>query len=90
MARGENTQSVGVHTEFNNLYSKLLRTYCQPAVAIHGIDSSLFDYSRVAEDVQKPGDLFEQTLRTLKSTDLSRFPDANSTKDFWINVYNYR
>ncbi len=66
----------------------MLQRYWRPAVTIHGIRTTVFDYGQMARDAQAGSSLFRQTVAALERTDLADLPGANAAKAFWINAYN--
>jgi hypothetical protein len=78
----------GQADDFEHLYSELLQRYWRPAVTIHGIRTTVFDYAQMAKDAQAPESLFRRTLAALEHADPATLWDANQAKAFWINAYN--
>jgi len=74
---------------FNSLYGELLARYWRPAVKIHGINTTVFDYAQMKQDAQKPNSLFQRTLEAIEQVNLSQLQGKNVTKAFWINAYNF-
>ncbi len=81
--------SYGDAAEFERLYGEFLATYWRPAVKIHGIGTTVFDYARMTRDAQTGGSLFEQTQKAIERVQPSRLEDRNEAKAFWINAYNF-
>ncbi|MCO6414510.1 MAG: DUF547 domain-containing protein [Thiogranum sp.] len=75
--------------EFDRLYGRLLAEYWHPSVEIHGISTTVFDYARMKQDAKYPDSLFNRTLQAIKGVDSARLQEANETKAFWINAYNF-
>lgn len=75
--------------EFERLYGELLKTYWHAPVRIHGIDTTVFDYARMAQDAQTPDSLYRRILRALERTDPGTLSDPGAAKAFWINAYNF-
>jgi hypothetical protein len=74
--------------DFERLYGEVLHRYWRPAVSVHGIRTTVFDYGQMARDAQAGNSLFRQTVAALERTDLADLPDANTAKAFWLNAYN--
>lgn len=75
--------------EFERLYNELLVTYWRPKVRIHGIDTTVFDYSQMKLDAQLSGSLFNRTLKAIERVNPAQLQDENEAKAFWINAYNF-
>lgn len=75
--------------EFERLYAELLAAYWRPAVTIHGVDTTVFDYAQMTRDAQLPGSLFEQTLKAIEQVEPAQLLNPNEAKAFWINAYNF-
>lgn len=73
---------------FERLYGELLATYWHAPVRIHGIETTVFDYRRMAADARRPDALFERVRAALRGTDPGRLGAADA-KAFWINAYNF-
>ncbi len=76
-------------TTFERQFSQLLERYWQPAVTIHGIDTTVFDYAAMKLDSEQPASLFTQIRTTLASVDPVVIKDRDTAKAFWINAYNF-
>lgn len=74
---------------FERLYGRLLGEFWRPAVGIHGIETTVFDYSRMKHDAQAPDSLFNQALAALDKLDPAEISNDNAAKAFWINAYNF-
>lgn len=74
--------------QFEQLYGQLLAKYWRPAVEIHGIKTTVFDYAQMKRDAEMPDALFSRVIAALEKVDPTQLPDANSAKAFWINAYN--
>lgn len=79
----------GSADEFERLYGELLGTYWRPAVTIHGIQTTVFDYARMKADSGRPDSAFGRVLTALENTDPTRLPDGNARQAFWLNAYNF-
>jgi Protein of unknown function, DUF547 len=75
--------------EFERLYGEFLAAYWHPTVAIHGINTTVFDYAQMTRDAKMPGSLFEQTLKAIERVDPEQLGNPNEAKAFWINAYNF-
>jgi hypothetical protein len=73
---------------FNQFYGELLARYWVPAVKINNIETTVFDYARMAEDRVKGNDLFDRIDAELDNIDATQL-DGGEAKAFWINAYNY-
>jgi hypothetical protein len=80
--------TVAATENFETLYGQLLQTYWRPAVTIHGIRTTVFDYAGMNRDAGASDALLNRTLAALERTDPAQFTDPNAAKAFWINVYN--
>jgi len=52
--------------DFKRLYSELLASYWRPAIAIHGIETTAFDYRQMAADAGQADSLVSRILETLR------------------------
>ena len=76
-------------SSFEVRYGELLAQYWRPVVRIHGIETTVFDYTQMAQDAEQPHSLFSRTREALEGTDPTRLENANASKAFWINAYNF-
>jgi hypothetical protein len=74
---------------FTTLYGMLLERYWHPATVIHGIETTVFDYRRMAADAGQPDSLVSRILDTLRKVDPETVQSGDVAKAFWINVYNF-
>lgn len=79
----------GGSAEFERLYGEFLASYWRPAVTIHGIETTVFDYTQMTRDAQMPGSLFEQILKAIERVEPAQLVNPNEFKAFWINAYNF-
>ena len=75
--------------EFEGLYGQLLQTYWHPQVSINGVRTTVFDYKSMAGDAKKETSIFNEIDSALENVELLELKGENSSKAFWINVYNY-
>lgn len=80
--------SHGGSAEFERLYGELLASYWRPAVTIHGVDTTVFDYAQMTRDAKMPGSLFDQILKAIERVEPTQLLNQNMAKAFWINAYN--
>jgi hypothetical protein len=76
----------GEVSRFKSLYGELLAQYWRPAVTIHGIETTVFDYGLMKREA---GPLIDEIVLSLKQINPSTLGDDNEAKAFWINVYNF-
>jgi len=81
--------SASAAKEFEGLYGTLLKTYWHPQVSINGVKTTVFDYKSMADDVNKETSIFNKIDNALENVELLELKGENSSKAFWINVYNY-
>lgn len=81
-----NPVMAGGTTRFENLYGELLAQYWRPAVKIHGIETTVFDYGAMQREA-KP--LIDEIVATLEQIDPAAIGSDKDAKAFWINVYDF-
>lgn len=75
--------------EFERLYGELLASYWYAPVRIHGIQTTAFDYRRMAADAGRSDSLVSRIVETLGRVDPATVQSGQFAKAFWINVYNF-
>lgn len=75
--------------DFEHLYGELLATYWRPAIVIHGIETTAFDYRQMTADARKADSLVSRIVETLRQVDPDDVQSGEFAKAFWINVYNF-
>ena len=75
--------------DFERLYGELLASYWRPAIVIHGIEATAFDYGQMAADAGQADSLVSRILETLRQVDPEYIQGGDIAKAFWINVYNF-
>lgn len=76
-------------SQFVQLYGQFLKAYWHPAVVIHKIQTTAFNYKRMKLDAQKSDSLFSRIIKTLKLVQPNKIINPDQAKAFWINVYNF-
>jgi len=80
--------AAGLAETFHAAYAELLARYWRPAVHIHGIRTTVFDYASMARDAEMPGSAFRRAERALGRVEPGGLA-GDAAKAFWINAYNF-
>lgn len=75
--------------DFSRHFGQLFRRYWRPAVQIHGIETTVFDYAAIAREAGQPESDFSKTVLALRQVNITELVGDNREKAFWINVYNF-
>lgn len=76
----------GATDRFDGLYGELLQRYWRPAVTIHGIETTVFDYAAMRREA---GPLIADVASWLEHFDPATLGNTDEAKAFWINLYNF-
>ncbi len=75
--------------EFSQSFGRLFRRSWRPAIAIHGIQTTVFDYAGIAQEIGQPDSDFSRALMALQRVTPDSLMRGDRAKAFWINVYNF-
>jgi len=87
--RSETLASAAAVDKFSQHFGQLFKQYWHTPVAIHGIQTTVFDFAGIASEVGQPESDFSQALLALEQVDPHRLGGGDREKAFWINVYNF-
>ncbi|VAX38279.1 hypothetical protein MNBD_PLANCTO02-1956 [hydrothermal vent metagenome] len=73
---------------FETHFNQLFKQYWHTPVFIHGIQTTVFDYAGIANEIDQPRSNLTLALQALEQVSPSRLGGGNREKAFWINVYN--
>lgn len=74
---------------FHARFARLFRAAWRPAVKIHGISTTVFDYRALAQDAAESGSDLSRALAALRRVRGARIGGGDREKAFWLNVYNF-
>jgi len=86
MAVSTNTKAA---EEFSTYFGRMFRRHWRNSVKVHGIETTVFDYAGIANEVWKPESDFQKAVSALTRVDPNLFSGDDFEKAFWINIYNF-
>jgi Protein of unknown function, DUF547 len=75
--------------DFSQNFGELFARHWRPATAIHGIETTVFDYAGIAREIWQPDSSFSKTVDALRRVNTDSLTGDDVEKAFWINVYNF-
>lgn len=89
----ENSQqtesSIAAANQFSLYFGNLFKQHWRSPVVIHGIRTTVFDYTGIAAEIGQPDSNYSRAMQALQQVDPEYLGNGNLEKAFWINVYNF-
>ena len=85
---GRTAVDAGV-ARFSSHYAALFRRYWRPAVRVHDIRTTVFDYAGIASETRSPESDFSAAEMALRRVRVDGLRGDDAEKAFWINAYNF-